>query len=193
MWLAAAVIAQGTAAAQSGSGKTVYRWTDAQGHVHYGDRLPPDAAGGGHSEIDARGTVRKQVSAQKSAAELAEEEQRAKAAKQQADYDAFLRETYSSVADIEAVRDERLSALNARLAVAKKNLADNEKTLADLHGRTPEGADAQAALDRQIKTFEASRDAAAAAITRLDRDREETAAKYAHDIERFQAIHGPAQ
>src|SRR5699024_1433819 len=57
------------------SGKQHYKWTDAQGQVHYSDRLPPDAAAREREVKSSRGITLKRVDASKTREQLDRERQ----------------------------------------------------------------------------------------------------------------------
>jgi len=94
----------------------VYRWVDADGNVHFGDRVPPEYAEQvfGRPEAD-------QVETPESAA-----------AAQQAREDRVLLMTYLSVDEIEAVRDRRIDQMQSRGVVTQRYLDSLNERLAKL-------------------------------------------------------------
>lgn len=118
--------------AGSGSalGSKLYKWTDAQGRVHYSDRIPPEAAAREREIKSDRGLTMDRVEAAKTREQLAaeqaarerEEAQRraeAEAARQQALADRTLLLTFTSTAQIERARDERVAAINGQITLTQ--------------------------------------------------------------------------
>jgi hypothetical protein len=101
-----------------------YRWTDEQGIVHYGDRIPPQYAQKEGVVLNKQGVEVRRLDAQKSAAQLAAEERTQQGISRQKQHDAFLINTYTSVKDIEALRDLRLDQLRGQ-KVAAQQYVDN--------------------------------------------------------------------
>ena len=101
-------------------GAVAYRWVDEHGGVHYGDSVPPKYAGDSRQVINSQGVEIGHVDATKTPAQLAAEAhaRARRVAQQQHDY--FLLSTYTSVKDIESLRDERLSQLQAQQTAAQQ-------------------------------------------------------------------------
>ena len=101
-----------------------YKWVDEHGIVHYGDSIPPQYAEKAHELLNRQGVEVGHIEAQKTPEELAvEEHERAEVVKQQ-QHDNFLVTTYTSVKDIEALRDVRLDQLQGQ-RVAAEQYVDN--------------------------------------------------------------------
>lgn len=102
--------------AQSGksTGKTTFRWVDEQGVVHYSDEVPAPAAGKDRTIMNAQGVPVRHLDAQKSQDQLAAEARERNAVIKQKQHDTFLMTTYTSVKDIEALRDSRLEQLKTQ-------------------------------------------------------------------------------
>ena len=89
-----------------------YKWIDEKGVTHYGDYVPPEYAKRERAVLNEEGVVIRRLDAEKTA------EQRAAEARQQRDiasrqqHDKFLLTTYTSVRDIESLRDQRLAQLS---------------------------------------------------------------------------------
>src|SRR5215469_3432276 len=131
--LALACVA-GSAAAQSDKGIT-YRWVDEHGVPHYGDTVPPKYARNSRQILNSEGVEIGHVDAEKTPAQLAAEERvRARrVAQQQHDY--FLLSTYTSVKDIESLRDERLSQIQAQQTAAQQYVQSLQSRLTSLQSR----------------------------------------------------------
>ena len=102
--------------AQSGksSGKTTFRWVDEQGVIHYSDEVPAPAAGRDREVMSAQGLPVRHLDAQKSQDQLAAEARERNAMIKQKQHDTFLMTTYTSVKDIEGLRDSRLEQLKTQ-------------------------------------------------------------------------------
>lgn len=116
------------AAAQSDKRTTTYKWVDEKGVVHYGDSVPPQYSQRESTILNQQGVQIGRREAQKTAEQLAAEERQQQEVLRQKQHDNFLLMTYTSVADIERLRDERLATLDAQRTAA-------EQYLENLHSR----------------------------------------------------------
>jgi len=136
--LAMAALAVTTALAapqpQQGSGKTTYRWVDEQGVVHYGDEIPAQFAGA-REVMNPQGVPVKHLDGQKSPDQLAAEARDRAAEIRQKQHDSFLVTTYTSVKDIEALRDVRLDQLRTQRAAAQQYIESLRARLGTLQTR----------------------------------------------------------
>lgn len=122
--LPAAALAQGK----------LYKWTDANGQVHYTDKVPTEAAGRAREELNKGGTVVRRTDAPLTAEQRAEAERERKrrleedmAAREQKRKDMALLNTYSSERDIEEARARALRANEEAIKEAERKLADAQK------------------------------------------------------------------
>jgi Domain of unknown function (DUF4124) len=106
-----------SAGATEPSGRKLYKWVDEQGVTHYGDRVPPEYVSQEQHVINARGVETERIEAQRPPEQMAAEEQRRLDAEQRASRDKNLLNTYSSVAEIERLRDQRLALLTDQIKV----------------------------------------------------------------------------
>jgi hypothetical protein len=121
----------------AGSNNTgvAYRWVDENGVVHYGDRLPPQQAKKESAILNKQGVEVGRTEAQKTPEQLAAELQRADAVLRQKQHDAFLLTTYTSVKDIEALRDERLDQISGQRRAAEAYVEGLHSRLSNLQTR----------------------------------------------------------
>jgi hypothetical protein len=119
--LVAAAVLIGSAWGAS-SGHKVYKWVDAQGVTHYGDQIPPEYAAQAHGVINNQGIEVEHTDAQKTPEQLAAEDQKKLDAEQRASRDRNLLSTYSSVQEIERLRDQRLSLLTDQIKLKEQFL-----------------------------------------------------------------------
>jgi hypothetical protein len=122
IFCAAALLAfSGTAAAAS-NGRTLYKWVDDQGVTHFGDRIPPEYAAQEQHIINSQGIEINHLDAQKSAEQMAAEEQKKLDAEQRLSRDKNLLNTYVSVQEIERLRDQRLNLVADQIKVTNQFL-----------------------------------------------------------------------
>jgi len=128
--LAAAATFASSAFAQA----KLYKWTDANGKVHYTDKMPTESAGRAAAELNKQGTVVRRTEAAltpEQKAELEREKQRKLeeevAAKEQKRKDLALLNTYSSERDIDEARARALRTNEDAIKEAERKLADAQK------------------------------------------------------------------
>ena len=174
----------------------LYKWVDENGQVHYGDRIPPKYAKKERKELNEQGVVVNTRERELTASELAERERQAAemeretlASKERARYDRYLVTTYSSVADLIAVRDERLSTIDSRIALAKKNTARTEDTLTRLLAQRESLESSNKPvpdkLQAQISEYEQGLVNGLRGVRNLEDDRVEIESKFNRDMERY--------
>ena len=105
-----------------------YKWVDEKGVTHYGDSIPAQDAQRETRILNKQGIEVRRTDAQKSAEELAAEAREREAMVRQKQHDSFLLTTYTSVKDIESLRDERLEQISGQKRAA-------EAYMETLHGR----------------------------------------------------------
>jgi len=110
------------AGAGASSGRTLYKWVDAQGVTHYGDHIPPEFASQEKEIINSQGVEISRLEAQKSPEVLAAEEQKRAEAEQAQNRDRNLLNTYASVQEIERLRDQRVTLLTDQIKVTSQFL-----------------------------------------------------------------------
>jgi hypothetical protein len=96
-------------------GVQTYKWTDPDGSIHYGDRVPVEDSARERSVLNRQGIPVREVDAQKSGAELEEALRLEAEAERQRQHDQFLLATYASAKDIEQLRDLRLSQVEGQI------------------------------------------------------------------------------
>ena len=138
--LAAAIALPSDGSAQRGQREArLFKWTDENGVVHYGDKIPPEYANRDRDILNEQGvTVAFEegeiTEAERAAAAAREAEaERERLAKiESARYDRMLLETYLSVADIEELRNRRLELLESQIKVTELYLNNLRKRLVGL-------------------------------------------------------------
>jgi hypothetical protein len=193
-----AIAAAFTAVTALASDKTTYRWVDDQGVVHYGDRVPPQYATKERSVLNSQGVEVKRLDAQKTPEELAAEARAQQEVFRQKQHDSFLLTTYTSVKDIEALRDERLQQLKGQRTAAEQYVESLHSRLTALQARalifrpysSKQGArrlpdDLAEDLVRTLNEMRTQTDALA------QKGKEETTlrSEFQADIERYRELH----
>lgn len=199
--LTVAVLSASVASAQR-----LYRWVDADGNVHYGDRIPPEYADRDRTVLNSHGvavdreegaitdTERAALDRQREQ-EAAEREARAEIARR----DRMLLETYLSIADIENLRDSRVEMLESQVTVTEIYLSDLterlEKLRADAARYKPysdreDAPELPAELARDIASTEASIGSYQQTIERTRDEQLKLKSQFDSDIERFKELKG---
>ena len=200
--LAAAALAASAALAapgpQSGSGKTTYRWVDDQGVVHYGDQIPPEYAGKDREIMNPQGVPVKHVDGQKSPDQIAAEARARAAVIKQKQHDTFLVTTYTSVKDIEALRDARLEPLKTQRAAGQQYVESLRARLGALQTRAlafrPYSANAAARsmpddlAEDLVRTLN-EMNTQTGALAHQSEEEANLRAQFQADIERYRELH----
>jgi hypothetical protein len=131
----AGVLTGGPAAGTTSSTSTTYKWVDEQGVVHYGDSIPPQYAEKEHKVLNKQGVEVGHTEAQKTPEELAVEARAHEGLVKQQQHDSFLLTTYTSVKDIESLRDVRLDQLQGQRTAAEQYVENLHSRLVALQGR----------------------------------------------------------
>ncbi|HYL70792.1 MAG TPA: DUF4124 domain-containing protein [Candidatus Dormibacteraeota bacterium] len=199
--LCAALAGAGSALAQnpnSAKSPVAYRWVDEQGVVHYGDHIPPQYASQERHVLNGQGVEVGRLDAQKTPEQLSKEARERAAQIRQRQHDAFLVNTYTSVKDIEALRDVRLEQMRGQRTAAEQYVESLRSRLTTLQTRAmlfrPYSANPNARrmpddlaenLVRTVNELDTQSRAVAA------KSEEETSlrAQFQADIERYRALH----
>ncbi len=198
--LLAMLVAAGSCAVHAEPARIVC-WTDDSGQRSCGDRVPPEYAKRERQVYGEDGRLIETLERQKTPDEIAEIERRAaeqeaarKRTQERAAYDRFLLATFSSVAELERTRDDRLQTLDGRLRLAEKSLADNEDGILQLQEQIAAAArddkKVPARLTRQLGEFEATLENNRHVVEKLRAERDELRRKFARDIDRYRALKG---
>lgn len=119
--------------------KRLYKWTDRNGVVQYGDKVPPEYVNLDRNVLNDQGVaigfVEGEITEEERAV-IAERERAAEALRlaraEVAQRDRMLLETYLSVADIEDLRDRRLELLESQIKVTELYLSNLRERLVGL-------------------------------------------------------------
>lgn len=199
--LALTVIALlGTALSANAQGKQ-YRWVDEDGVVHYGDRVPPEYAQQEVDVVSERGIKIETLDARKTEEELveqarreAEEAEARKQAEQSARRDRMLRDTYTSVADLEQARDDRISALESQIRISRTAVENLEKQVANLESDVERhesaGNEVPEDLTSRLKDARDQLEATRRFVEAREQEQEDIVEQFDADIERYKELRG---
>jgi hypothetical protein len=112
-----------------------YKWVDEQGVVHYGDSVPPQYVQKERTILNSQGVAVGHLDAQKTPEQIAIDARAHDEEFKQKQHDSFLVTTYTSVKDIEALRDVRLDQLRGQEVAAEQYVENLHSRLAALQTR----------------------------------------------------------
>jgi hypothetical protein len=173
-----------------------YRWVDEKGVVHYGDNIPPQYATQDRTILNSQGVEVGHLDRQKTPEEEAVAARARDALMKQRQHDAFLVSTYTSVKDIEALRDARLDQLKAQRAAAEQYVESLRARLGSLQSRalnfSPYSKDARRMPDDLAENLVRTSNELRVQSSALSlKGTEETALRgqFQADIERYRELH----
>jgi hypothetical protein len=202
----AALVLPSTGGAQPQQGQRLYKWTDNNGVVHYGDKIPPEYANLDRSLLNDQGVSVGFEQGEVTAEERAELERRAAVVEAErrsrlevARRDRMLLQTYLTVAEIEDLRDRRLELLESQIKVTELYLGNLRKRLVELQVEAsrfkPYSTAADAPQIPENLALDISRTTASIALyeqtlARTRADQETLRTSFNGDIERFRELKG---
>jgi len=113
----------------------IYIWTDKDGVRHSGDIVPPEFAQQQKSVLNAQGVELHRDDAPRTPEERADDARREQEKTQRQQHDRFLLTTYTSTRDIERLRDERLTQIDAQIRATTGYIETIETRLKSLSER----------------------------------------------------------
>ena len=186
------------AATNTGSGRSSYRWVDEHGLVHYGDSIPPQYSQQESSVLNQQGVEVNRHEAQKTLAQLEEDARLGAVRVQQKQRDTFLLTTYTSVKDIEQLRDERLEQKQGQRVASEQYIATLHERLMGLQARAmtfrPYNTAANARrmpddlAEDVVRTLNEVR-SQHSALKRRDADESAMRTQFQADIDRYKELH----
>lgn len=118
-----------------GSGTGGYMWVDENGQRHYGDAVPEKYSQTEQRVLNNQGVEVGRIGPPKTAAQIAAEKRAAQEATQREQHDRFLMTTYTSVHDIERLRDERMVQVQGQITAAMAYIDSLEVRLKGVQDR----------------------------------------------------------
>lgn len=177
----------------------MYKWTDEQGNVHYGDRIPPQYAEKEQRRLNEQGITVEVKERAKTPEELAEEQRLAKVEaekaelrRQQREQDRILLDTFSNEDEIIMTRDGKVSAIDAIIRVTQGRIENLRGRLAELTTRAANlergGKAVPENLHEDIRSARQQIENNENYIVQKEQEQLETRAKYEADIQRFREL-----
>jgi len=182
----------------------VFHWTDNDGVMHYGDRVPPEFASTGHVLLNEHGIEVDRVAAEKTIEEKAAAKRQAellveqlKARDQALLRDKVLLSTYLSIEEIEALRDRRIELVSGQSRVTqiyldnlRKKLLGLEKDAQRFHpySTNPDAPPIDQRLARELSNTLDSILLYEQNLARLRQEQNQLASKFSADITRFEKL-----
>jgi Domain of unknown function (DUF4124) len=132
-----AVASESACAAGQKAGKNdhVYKWVDEKGIVHYGDHVPPEYSKQERRLLNEQGVEVGRLDAQKTDAQLANEEAQRRLIASSRQRDKTLLTTYVSEEQLEQLRDQRLDLIEGQVQVTTLYLENLQGRLERLHSQ----------------------------------------------------------
>lgn len=119
--------------------KKLYRWTDANGEVHYTDQLPPQAAEAARDELNSSGmavdSIQRALTPEERAVQDAETARLAELQRQleeKSKMDAVLLASYPTEDDLARAYKERFDLIERSVESAQVGISSQERSLADM-------------------------------------------------------------
>lgn len=207
MFLIAAFVLQSESSAQQRQDtQRLYRWVDKNGVVQFGDSIPPEYANADRDVLNRQGIrvgfeegeitpEERAVLDQRQAAE----DQRRQAQLEVARRDRMLTQAYSTVSEIEDLRDRRLELLESQIKVTELYLANLRKRLVGLQEEAsdfkpyttrPDAPQIPENLALDISRTAGSINVYEATLSRTRADQRALRISFDKDIERFKELKG---
>jgi hypothetical protein len=177
----------------------MYKWTDAQGNVHYGDRIPPEYAEQEQKRLNEQGITVEVRERAKTPEELAEEQRLARIQeekderhRQELTRDRILLDTFGNEDEIIMTRNGKVNAIAAIIRVTEGRIENLRVRLAELTTRAANlersGKPVSEELHQDILTIRQQIEDNQDYIAQKQQEQQETSAKYEADIERFREL-----
>jgi hypothetical protein len=192
----------GPCAAAGTQGHNRFKWTDAEGKLHYGDVLPADAGRYGYDVVNAQGIVIKHVERAKTAdekaaakAELAKVQAEKDAAERRVHTDQQMLAAYPTEDDLKRAQRHQSEMIDQNLSSARISLQSREKSLAELLGHAAElessGKAVPPALAQRIGDMRKEVEDQRAYIARKESERDATVARFDEELAHYRELRAP--
>ncbi len=177
----------------------MYRWVDAQGKVHYSDKIPPDQAEQARDELSKKALTTRSVPRAKTAEEVAKErelerlraEQQRLIAEQQA-ADRVLLRTFRSEDDLILARNGKLEAIDVVIRITQGNIRRAQSKLQENQHRAAtmerSGKKVPEQLLKNIDSGLKSISENYALISLKEKEKETIREVFARDLDRFREL-----
>jgi hypothetical protein len=176
-----------------------YKWSDAQGNVHYDDALPPEAVQFGYDVMNYQGIVVKHVDRAKTADELKADKEagdKAAAAKRvsdaQAKNDQQLLAAYPSEQDLVVAQHSQIDMIDQSVHATEVSLQNQEKSLSDMLSHAADldrtGKPVPMVLQQQIDSLRVTVEKQKTYIANKQAEKEASAKKFEVDIAHYRDV-----
>lgn len=176
-----------------------YKWTDAEGNLHYSDALPAEAVKFGYEIVNAQGVVIKRVERPKTLEERrAAKAELAKAQAAKADAETRVRSdqqllaAYPTESDLKRAQQQQSEMLDQNLNSARISLQSQEKLLAELLGHAAEldssGKEVSPQLANRIGTARKQVEDQRNYIARKENDRTDAVARFDTELAHYRDL-----
>ncbi len=198
--IAALVVFASTASAREE--KKVYKWTDEEGNVYYGDSIPAEFAERPKERLNEHAVTVEELEGKKTAEQIEAERlerERLEAQELQLRADRALLATYLSVEEIEMHRDRRIELFQAQSRVTELYLRNLERRLEGLRSEAsrfrPYSEDPNAplideALAEDLQATKATIDRHKRNLRKYESDERQIIERFDGDIARFKRLKG---
>jgi len=191
------VLACTIASAASVKSGGLYKWTDKDGVVHYGDTIPPEYAAQGYEQLTKQGVPRREVPRQPTKEEADAAARAAAEEKRRVDRDAFLLHSYTRWEEIAQLRDERIALIESQMELARTSIAGTDQRLAAQQARLrnfrpySSSANAQRVPDRlaaEVVRTMSERRSMETQLEKYEEDKARQEATFGADISRYKEL-----
>ncbi|MEO8804222.1 MAG: hypothetical protein ABI304_07995 [Rudaea sp.] len=185
-------------------GNNHYRWSDAEGHLHFDDALPIEALKFGYDVISPSGLTIKHVDRTKTPQELKAdekarviEEKREHTRKTQEKADQQMLVAYPTERDLVASQQAQVDMLNQNIEATQISQESQEKSLTEMleHAADLErtAKPVSAALRSQIEALRKNVEQQKAYIAEKQQEKVDVATKFAEQIEHYRKMQASEQ
>lgn len=182
------------------SAERTFKWVDAQGNTHYGDRVPIQAHAQQRQEINEQGRTLKAYAEPGTKDAIAEQKrlaaldyERQLQTEEQSQQDKALLATYKSETDILVARDNELDAIKELIRMTEIRITSLQKRLTDLTAEAASyeerGKPVPEFIEHQTSSMHDQIDQNQSIITLKQAEMEKISEKYTADMARYQALH----
>lgn len=180
-----------------------YRWTDAQGVVHFDDVLSNAAIQAGYDVVSGSGMKLRHVAPPKTAEQQKADDQAKaqkaaadKAAAERARDDAQMLAAYPTERDLSDAQAAQLAMIDQYIQSTQISLQSQEKSLTDMLSHAADlersGKPIPATLSRQIESLRANVEKQKAYITAKQQEKIDSAAKFETELGHYREIRAKA-
>lgn len=177
----------------------IYKCKNEKGEIYYSQAFDRSRCAGGGAQLNQQGLAVKEIPRTKSAEELAAEKQAAaekaeadRIAAEQAESDRILLTAYGSEDELKRVHDQQIEMIDTAVETAKLQLANQQRSLADLLAVAAESERAKKPVPENIAnsigTVRRQIEDQNATITRKEAERVTATAEFEAKLDRYRKL-----